>query len=124
MPMSYRIDAGGVVHIHASGALTDAHLFDLRERLAVDPALRPGAPRLADIREVDRLEVTPDGIHRLVAMEHDPAQPFSARRIAIVVSGDLPYGMARMYEALSSETPAAVRVFRDLDEARAWLGLG
>ena len=40
---------------------------------------------------------------------------------AVVADGDLPFGIARMYQTLS-EAPGRFRVFRDLDTAVAWLG--
>ena len=40
----------------------------------------------------------------------------------MVAPGDLGFGLARMFEALSDPSEPEVRVFRDLSEARTWLG--
>ena len=42
---------------------------------------------------------------------------------AIVVSRDLGYGMARMYDTLSEckDSPVEYRVFRDINEATNWI---
>lgn len=42
-------------------------------------------------------------------------------RIAIVVSGELGFGLSRMYELKSQGLQQKMMVFRDIDEARAWL---
>lgn len=42
-------------------------------------------------------------------------------RQAIVTSSDLHYGMTRMYIAMMSETFPNIRVFREMEEAQAWL---
>jgi hypothetical protein len=44
-------------------------------------------------------------------------------RRAFVASSDVQFGLSRMFQILSDESPAEVRVFRDLAEARRWLGL-
>jgi len=40
-----------------------------------------------------------------------------------VASNDVAYGLSRMYQAFRSESPLELRVFREMDEAREWLGL-
>ena len=42
-------------------------------------------------------------------------------RIAYVVASDLGFGMSRMYELLSDASPQYNALFRDHDEAMAWL---
>jgi hypothetical protein len=44
-------------------------------------------------------------------------------RVAIVAPADLYYGLSRMYEAFREPSRLVIRVFRDLREARVWLGL-
>ena len=43
------------------------------------------------------------------------------RKTAMLVDQDLQYGMARMYESLTDDMPFEVGVFRDEQEAMAWL---
>jgi hypothetical protein len=40
-----------------------------------------------------------------------------------VADGDAVFGLSRLFQALRSESETELRVFRDLGEARAWLGL-
>jgi hypothetical protein len=42
-------------------------------------------------------------------------------KTAIFAPGDFPYGIGRIYEALTMKSPQTVQVFRDISEARRWL---
>ncbi len=42
---------------------------------------------------------------------------------ALHVSKDVIYGMARMFQILTDDRPATSEVFKDMAEARKWLGL-
>ena len=42
---------------------------------------------------------------------------------AILVASELGYGMMRMFETLYAVPGLDIKVFRDLDEAKQWLGL-
>lgn len=42
-------------------------------------------------------------------------------RTAVVVDADLLYGLSRVYQALVSEFPIDIEIFRDVDRAVAWL---
>ena len=61
-----------------------------------------------------------NGLHRRLA-ERDPFAAGSRR--AIVATGNLVYGMSRMYMAYSDGQGAEMRVYRSLEAARQWLGL-
>lgn len=41
----------------------------------------------------------------------------------VLTTADFAFGTARMYQTMTDEQPAHVQVFRDMAEARAWLGL-
>ena len=42
-------------------------------------------------------------------------------KTAIFCPTDLPYGMARIYETWSSESPEFIQLFKDKDQAFSWL---
>ncbi len=44
-------------------------------------------------------------------------------RRAIVADKDITFGMARMYEVFREDAPEEIKLFRDIAEARRWLGL-
>lgn len=122
MPITYRIDRQrGIVWTHATGVLTDAELLAHKRRLINDPDFRPGMRELSDVREIERLEVTPKGISRFVAQDKTDETQLGDHRLAIVASENVVYGMARMYQSLTDGSPRNVMVFRNPTEAKTWL---
>ena len=119
------VEAEGVRYSVMSGNITGA---DLIEAYRPRPGARGDAPArgLVDMREVRTLDVTSSAIWELTQLlvRADPsAKP---ARVAIVARADFTFGMARMFEALaeSAGVKTQYHVFRDMAEARAWLGLG
>jgi hypothetical protein len=104
------------------GTIGDAEMLAAYEELARSPDFDPAADDLADLRAVKAMNTTQDGFRKLMAMFF----PFDALRIptrlAIVAVSDLVFGMSRMYELLrGDEVSEEIRVFRNYDEALAWL---
>ena len=122
MPITYRIDTErNLVHTTASGTLTDEDVISMKASLVRNPDFRPGMNELSDIRQVEELAVTPEGIRQMVQQDEEDVDQITKHRLAIVVSQDLAFGMARMYEMLTEGHMENVSVFRELDEAVAWL---
>jgi hypothetical protein len=125
MPISYQIDeARGLVLTTASGVLTDGDILQLKASLVADPRWKPGMRELSDIRSIDGLAVTTEGVRQMVMRDERDATALASYRLAIVVSHQVVYGMARMYQTLTEHTVPNVRVFRDLPEAESWLAVG
>ena len=59
----------------------------------------------------------------LVAQERQLFNRLGSVRKAIVALSPVAYGMARMYQTMMDGSPVEVEVFRDLQEARRWLGV-
>ena len=124
MPITYTIDsAQSLVLTMATGVLTSKELLEHKERLVEDPQFRPDMLELSDVRDITGLEVTPEAIRQFVQKDADHAEKLGDHKMAIVVRTDIVFGMARMYEMMTSQNLPGVGVFRDLNEARKWLGL-
>jgi hypothetical protein len=124
MPIVHRVDrALGVVFATATGVLTDDDLFEFAQKTANDPEFRSGLHELIDLRAADATLVTTRGLRRVAeifgAFDGGP----SHARIAFVAPADVVFGLSRMYQAFRADSPAEIGVFRELPEARAWLGL-
>ena len=120
MSVRYRIDSKlEIVFIKAEGILTDADLEKLLVSMQGDPDFRPSLNQLGDFRAVDFMDLTTSAVRVLAARISDGEQ--SQR--AIVVSSELAFGMSRMYQILTDENPAKIKVFKGMTEARKWLGL-
>lgn len=120
MPIDYRIDtARGVVFTVADGPFTDEAALDHQRRLTVDPAFRPNMAQLSDFSRAT-LELSTAAVRSLAI--GNPFGPGS-RRALVIPGRDARYGMARMFQLLTEEQGPELRIFEDLAEARAWLGL-
>ncbi len=120
MPASHRIDPGQHLVVRVfEGVVTDDDLLRDTEALRSAPDYKPEYRQLIDARGVERADVSTQVIRDLARASPGAAD---ARR-AFVAASDLVFGLARMFEIQRADAPEEVRVFRDMDEARAWLGL-
>ncbi|MHC4342590.1 MAG: STAS/SEC14 domain-containing protein [Planctomycetota bacterium] len=107
------------VFTEASGVLTDSDVIEFEKGLRDDPEFEPDFRQLADCRAIDEIGMTREGVE-----EASSRSPFShGSRRALVVGSDVAFGMARMFENLRHEARDEIRVFREAEEARRWLGL-
>jgi len=86
------------------------------------PEFRPNINVLYDARNVSISLSTSSEIREV----SDYARSIAPRRgtswkAAIVVSGMVTYGLARMFEIMSDDSPFITSVFREIEKARAWL---
>ena len=125
MPITYQIDeAAGRVTLQFLGTVTDGDLMAAFQQLYHDPRHRLGMGELTDCRQVERVEITSEGLQRLAEASAGLLDgPNTAWKVAVLVpaSSDLLFGLSRMYELLREGSPEHVRVFRDVGEAERWL---
>jgi hypothetical protein len=112
-----------VLYLKASGAITDEEAISYAQKVAADASIPSGRLELADFSEANLAALSAEALRRVASVfqRHD-VDPGNSR-VALVVSGDLGFGLARMYQAFRSESAIELRVFRDLASAREWLGL-
>jgi hypothetical protein len=120
----FTVDAAHGVRIaEFHGVVDDDELMGAYARLVEQPDYDPTLNDMVDMRSVQRLDVTGVTLRRLVEM-FAPLEPRDPpTRLAIVAPKDHVYGLGRMYEMLSTDTPEDIRVFREYAPAAAWLGL-
>ncbi len=121
MPITSQIDSSlGVIFSEFQGVVTAEDILAQVERFNTDPAFQPSFDHLVDTRGTTQFDVSGEGI-RLVST-HSVFNEKSHR--AIVVGKNETFGMARMYQLFREwyDKPDQVRVFRDMEEARRWLG--
>ena len=121
MPVTYRIDkALHLVYVKWEGTVPIEEARAHADRLRVDPDFKPDMAQISDARGVKMDETSGPDALRDLALE----SPFrSGSRRAILVDEDVVFGISRMYEAFAQDVGAEIKVFRDLDAARTWLGL-
>jgi hypothetical protein len=85
--------------------------------LTADPRFARDFRQLADLRDVTDVQITASTIREMVKLN-----PFGAgARRAVVVTNDVVFGMARMYQILTDESPDELQIFRKVDDALQWL---
>jgi hypothetical protein len=125
MAVSYRVlPEQGVVVVELRGRVGDAELIDAADRLIADTDRLPGLHELVDAREMEVSDLSSAALRRVADRFAAGPRPDEGVRIALVAASDAAYGLARMYQVFRDASAAEFRVFRELPEARAWLGLG
>jgi hypothetical protein len=120
MASEYHIDAGQrFIHVAYTGAFGVGDILALQATLAADPGFSPDFVVLTDLRAAEPMDATGAGIEHMA--ERSPFSP--ASRQAILVSIDLHFGLARMFEVFADRRNRVVQVFRDPEAACAWLGV-
>jgi hypothetical protein len=75
--------------------------------------------------DVDLSAITSEGIERIIQIAKKNTGKRKEGKTAIVGSKDIEYGLARMYEAYTGfeNLPYEYKIFKDVDEAKEWLGV-
>jgi hypothetical protein len=82
----------------------------------------PDMDVLWDLRDADFSSVRSEDVASLTGMVEKFWGQGGKAKAALIVSGDLDFGLSRMYEMLlTGSSPEKVMVFRDYDEAKNWL---
>jgi hypothetical protein len=101
------------------GVLINSEILAHVRALSIDPRFVPNFHQLANLRDVEDVEVTASTIRELARLN-----PYGeGSRRAVVVTSDLLFGMARMYQILRDEPADELEIFRKLDDALRWLGV-
>lgn len=124
MPVSYTVENGFAL-ILGSGELTDKEILDTGRQFFADPKITSSMPILTDLSACTPSVVTKNMILGILAQRRSSPNRQGAAKHAICAPNDLAFGLSRVFSALSEsdETEVEVRVFRQLEEAKAWLGI-
>lgn len=122
MPMSYVVDTErGLIRTRASGALEERDLVQYEAATEADARLCEEFDELIDAREVDVQGLSVEAIRRFSQFFVGARSAPHRRRVALVASSDLAFGLSRMFQTLRSDSKTDLRVFRELEPAEAWL---
>ncbi len=122
MPIEMRVKgAERLVLGKLRGAVGTREMIDALDGVVADPGFRPGFDVLSDHREIAS-PLAPDQLEALLGHLSTLGGSFAGSRWAIVTTAPASYGMMRMLSVLAEPIGLEVRVFREMDEAREWLG--
>jgi hypothetical protein len=114
-------ETGARTHV-VTGELTPDELLQALESVYDRSDYRPGACVLWDLTGAQLHRFDKSDIRRIADYVSANRGAPKGTCSALVVSRDLDFGLARMYEQmLVAATDVRVMVFRDIEEARAWL---
>ncbi len=120
MPVTYHIDKiNKMVFVNATGEFTAEDFRIYRRGLVDDPEFDPHYSVLFDFRSITEFRMSSAEM-RGFSMESISHK--RARRAYLVPTGEV-YGMPRMHSSLSNFESDTFQIFRDMAEARRWLGL-
>jgi len=106
------------------GTLGDDDLLKYAHHALESGEVPAGHDELIDLRGVEDGGGISTHVLRRIADMFTRSDTMPERsRVAMVATTDVHYGLSRMYQAFRSDSPLDLRVFRDMGEARAWLGL-
>ncbi len=126
MPSSYEIHADhGLLLIRYGGIVGVSDIGEVHERVRDDPRYRPGLKSFSDMSDITEVNF---GFAGMLMLSRQFREIYAAApnrvRVAHYAPSDLAYGMARMYEALTSDAQMLdLGLFRTLPEALGHLGL-
>jgi stage II sporulation SpoAA-like protein len=122
--MHYKIDSErGMLFIVAEGEITQAERLEAMQAWISDPEFRPGLQTLADLSESANVPTLAE-LEEIVAHMRRYAAAIGQKRIAIVTTRPVTFGVARQFGALAPGAFVTVQVFKDRDSALAWLAGG
>ena len=75
--------------------------------------------------DVDLSAITSESIERIIQTAKKHSGKRQEGKTAIVGSRDIDYGLARMYQAYTGfeNLPYEYKIFKDVDDAKEWLGV-
>jgi hypothetical protein len=125
MPVDIEIDreaAGvGLITYTVTGELDLEELRDALEAVYEDPDFRPGMHALWQIKE-GTIEVTATELPALISLlEERTEKRGSGYKAAIVVRGNLDFGLSTVFQMHAYTLPFEVKVFQSLTQARRWI---
>jgi hypothetical protein len=115
-------DALGCIFIKWRGTFSSEEGSAHYREIAGLVGFQQGSHLFHDARLVD-VSVPTSEIRDVAKAPSPKVDSAIVRKVAILVSSDLGFGMMRMLGAMRERPGLVLNVFRDLEEAKAWLGL-
>ena len=106
-----------------SGKVTDSEAIKIFKAFYTSPEWVPSMHELADLSQFDFSSISPEGLINMAKVNQMMLEEHNVTNIktAVYTPHDLQFGMARIYEAWSADSPETVQIFRELHAAEAWL---
>lgn len=103
------------------GTLTAEDMFLSNQEVYGDPRFDHLGYQIADLLEVEEVELEPRKVRLLAAMDRAASEMNSRIRCAIVARGGTAQAIAEAYRDARVGPPWPVEIFEELELARAWV---
>jgi len=124
MSVEFRVDKEDeIVYGTMKGEVTAEEIIAGLEEVFDGGDYEPHFNGISDLRDIN-WESDQGDLRKIVQFIIRNKGRIGRHRSAIVVSNERSFGMSRMFEVFSEQTPLKVRVFRDYDEALDWAKTG
>ncbi len=121
--MAFTIDCEpNLITVHFLGELSVADLFGVQDRLADFESAQRTLPRLMDTTAVTGIRLDFMEMARFAQARRQVILPTNAK-VAILAVRNVTFGFGRMYQDLLQHPQITLGVFRERQEALAWLGV-
>lgn len=125
MPLSISMTDDGGLLIEAHGTITDADLQVGNDALYNDVALTKRLRyQLMDVSGAERIDISSEQLARAGEADRKALAINPHMRIAVVVSRDVAYGIARIWRAyadMHADQSDSFRIFKSRKEAHDWI---
>ena len=124
MPITFsRNDDEGYLEIKYKGQISDSELLNAYKSYFGSDEAIPVLNDLTDLSEADLTNLSSDAIQKLAEYitRSYKRSGINSLKTAIYAPDSLKYGLSRMYEAISYETPQHIEIFEDRQAAIQWL---
>ncbi len=123
MPISYKIDRDlFLLSMQASGTITESDILEYRNALQSDPDREFIKREICDLRGAE-IGISWKRMDEMAQYHGDLLFSVGTTMCAVVVSGDVLFGLVNMYAQQPGRHGHTVLPFRDIARAREWLGL-
>ena len=124
MPLSFRIDSdAGMLTIVGEGFITQSERLEAMHAWLRDPGFRPGLKTLCDFSAATSTP-TMHELREIVALIDEHAAAIGKKKLALVATKPVTFGVARQFQTLADFGPLDVEVFKDRRTALGWLQHG
>ena len=113
----------GVIVLRAKGSMDVVELQKAFDELMRLPGFKEGLSLVVDFRG-SATPITIDEVRELAANARLNDARWGDTKWSFLASADVTFGLSRMFMALTSKHQVETHVFRNIDAANDWLGLG
>ena len=113
----------GVIVLRAKQNLSFNEIRSIFGELVRLPGFREGLCLVADFRG-SGTSLTGEDMRQLADWARTTDAAWGDTKWSIIASSDVLYGLSRMYTTLTDQLQVETHVFRDVETADGWLGIG